>query len=142
MPTRPDNGWIITNHAVERYCERVVFCCDRESPNPDDVRKIIERQLLQFAETVVKGGVQLVPCGPKWRYSKQWRRVCEHPTHTFVIVDDVVVTTLGFNMWPSEDAQRRYAWMAADAKNKRFRATVRRLKDAGYGRWNFHIYNK
>ena len=70
-----------------------------------------------FASLYLKGSIRLVRCGPNWRVSKKLKNVCDFPTHTFVVVDGDVVTTLGFMMSPDEASQRRYALMA---RQKRF----------------------
>lgn len=108
MATRPRGGWSITNHAVARYRQRAVMCCERARSDLQ-LRLAMERELDFFASLYLKGGIRLVRCGPSWRVSNKFKNVCENPTHTFVVVDGDVVTTLGYGMFPTEAAQRAYA---------------------------------
>ncbi len=125
MATRPAHGWQITNHAVARYRERGVLCTERQACD-SGIRQAISDQLDFFASLYLRGGIRLIRCGPDWRISKKFKNVCEHPTHTFVVVDGVVVTTLGFMMMPTEAAQMHYARMAREHRRERYYQAVAR----------------
>jgi hypothetical protein len=130
MATRPANGWNITNHAVDRYRERAVLCCER-SPSDLQLRKAMLGQLEFFASLYAKGGIRHVRCGPDWRISKKAQKnVCERPTHTFVVIDGDVVTTLGFMMTMSAATEKFYARQVKEARHQRYL----RAAEAVFGR--------
>ncbi|MBY0561510.1 hypothetical protein [Hyphomicrobium sp.] len=118
MATRPAHGWQITNHAVERYRERVLGCPER-TRSAGQLRIAIEGQLAFFASHYIKGNVQTIPCGPRWRISKTFRHVCENPTHIFIAVDGIVLTTYGFGMVISENLERGLMRKAREIRDQK-----------------------
>lgn len=124
MATRPARGWDITNHAVDRYRERAIACCERQRTDRQ-LRSAIAAQLDWFASHYTKGMIRLIRCGP-WRMSGRHKPVCEHPTHAFVVVDGVVVTTLGYGMSISEAASKHYARTAKTWRQERYAEAVAR----------------
>jgi hypothetical protein len=105
----------ITNHAVERYRERVLNCSERQ-PSDVQLRDVIAKQIAFWGWDRLRGMIWWVKCGYPYRVTRRGAFYPIAPTHSFIVVDGVVVTTLGYGMDCPPEKQKVFARKARERR--------------------------
>ena len=107
---------MISDHAVERYRERVLHCCERQ-PSATQLRGVIAIQIDFWGWDQLRGMIWWVKCGFPYRVTRRGAFYPKAPTHSFIVVDGVVVTTLGYGMDCPPEKQKVFARRARERRN-------------------------